>query len=490
MIRIRVALFDNHADAQVFRDRLVRAGVPAECHKEPPLGRLWFVSTKMAGVRLEVPAQDRERSTRLLHKWHSEQGDLGSAVRCPECGSFCVDYPQFTQKSTFTNLAIGLIAGLRLIERQYYCEDCHCLWPKPGKRRHRVRSHVAPNYFLEGLRNDSPQESSESQTGSAVTGFNREGRHGKTPLHRWSAKGRFHPSKRWRKTLGIALLLSGASLFDEGFAHLVASEAQPSSTNTSSVELPEKGGPQHASSVQEQTSANLAAPTYLRDVLPILMGKCARCHNDRTPVLDNWLDYRRASAKRMEIKRRVCDSWTGAYFKQPMPTGNSPESQVMTEEERTTIRRWAQSGAALGVRPAFGTTQSKADRIELGRRLFTSICAACHQPSGYGIPGRFPPLAGSDFLNSDKDRAIKVLVNGLQGEVVVNGQTFNNTMPKFPLSDEDIACALTYVYSSFGNSGQDVTPAEVNSARAEKEDLNTFGKNHGARAPEEKSPFE
>jgi mono/diheme cytochrome c family protein len=173
-----------------------------------------------------------------------------------------------------------------------------------------------------------------------------------------------------------------------------------------------------------------------------------------------------------------------------MPVGNSPESQAMTEEERATIRRWVQSGATYGVRPSYGTAQNKDQRIELGRRLFTSICSACHQPSGYGIPGRFPPLAGSDFLNSDKNRAIKVLVNGLQGEVVVNGQTFNNTMPKFPLSNEDIACALTYVYNSFGNSGQEVTPQEVNAARAEKQDLGTSGKNPSQKVPEEKSPFE
>ena len=50
--------------------------------------------------------------------------------------------------------------------------------------------------------------------------------------------------------------------------------------------------------------------------------------------------------------------------------------------------------------------------------------------------------------------------------MVVNGLKFNNNMPSFPLTDEDIANVLTYVYNSFGNSGLEVTPEEVNALRA------------------------
>lgn len=206
--------------------------------------------------------------------------------------------------------------------------------------------------------------------------------------------------------------------------------------------------------------------------------------------MENWLDYKTAAGKRWEIKRRIWDSWKGSYFKQPMPTANSPESEAITDEERRTIRNWVESGAVCGTLPVFNGAQSKAERIEFGKRLFTTICAACHQPNGQGIPGRIPPLARSDLLNSDKHRAIKVVVNGLQGEVTVNGQRFNNSMPKFPLSDEDIASALTYVYNSFGNSGKEVTPTEVSAARAENEERNIVGQIQSSRIPDEKSPFE
>ena len=77
----------------------------------------------------------------------------------------------------------------------------------------------------------------------------------------------------------------------------------------------------------------------------------------------------------------------------------------------------------------------------------------------------FPPLAGSDFLNANKDRAIKTVIFGRQGEVVVNGMKFNNNMPSFPLTDDDIANVLTFVYNSFGNSGLEVTAAEVAAER-------------------------
>ncbi len=232
-------------------------------------------------------------------------------------------------------------------------------------------------------------------------------------------------------------------------------------------------------------------PTYLQDVLPILMGKCARCHNDQNTFLQNWLDYRIAASDRWEIKRRVWDCWHGAFFKQPMPTGNSPESQVMTEEERRIIRDWVEKGAAYGAERAYGVGLSKAERIESGKRLFSMICAACHQINGQGIPARFPPLAGSDFLNADKHRAIKVVISGLQGEVVVNGRTFNNSMPRLPLSDEEIASALTFVYSSFGNSGQEVTPEEVRAARTDTSPVLSSAGQIGSFHPlQEKSPWE
>jgi nitrite reductase (NO-forming) len=106
-----------------------------------------------------------------------------------------------------------------------------------------------------------------------------------------------------------------------------------------------------------------------------------------------------------------------------------------------------------------------AERIEAGGRTYTQNCAACHQPSGRGLPNAFPPVATSDYLNADKTRAIDILLNGLSEEIVVNGESYNGVMPLLRLSDEDIANVLTYIYSAWDNSGAVVTPAEVSRRR-------------------------
>jgi mono/diheme cytochrome c family protein len=212
--------------------------------------------------------------------------------------------------------------------------------------------------------------------------------------------------------------------------------------------------------------ATNAAPTYLADVQPIFMGNCSRCHNQQSRFVYNWLDYRTAYADRGEIRRRVWDSWKGSYYKEAMPIANSPESLALSDADRITIRKWVDGGAVMGVAPVANAPKTKAEQIQTGHKLFTSICAACHQPSGLGRPNIFPPLAGSDFLNADKKRAISIVIFGRQGEVVVNGLKYNNNMPQFPLGDQDIANVLTYVYNSFGNSGLDVTPDEIKDVRS------------------------
>jgi hypothetical protein len=130
MNRIRVALFNNRAAAEPVREHLLQAGVSAEINNGSWLARLWFVSKLRAGVRIDVPAQQVETTEKLLLAWNTT-GDLFTAIQCPDCGSLRVDFPQFTEKSFITNVAIGLLAGLGLVQKGYYCEHCHFMWPKP-----------------------------------------------------------------------------------------------------------------------------------------------------------------------------------------------------------------------------------------------------------------------------------------------------------------------------------------------------------------------
>ena len=105
--------------------------------------------------------------------------------------------------------------------------------------------------------------------------------------------------------------------------------------------------------------------------------------------------------------------------------------------------------------------KNKSQKIAFGKMVYEQNCLACHQAKGQGIENAFPPLSKSDFLNSDKNRAIKVILNGLDGEVIVNGKTYNSTMPAQRLSSADIANVLTYIYNSWGNSGASISEKEV-----------------------------
>lgn len=118
--------------------------------------------------------------------------------------------------------------------------------------------------------------------------------------------------------------------------------------------------------------------------------------------------------------------------------------------------------------PAAVLAKTTEDRIKFGERIFTNNCLACHQATGTGIKGVFPPLAKSDYLNANKKRAIQTVVPGREGTIIVNGETYNSVMPAQVLNDEDVANVLTYVYSAWGNSKKVVTPAEVKAIRADK----------------------
>ncbi len=103
-----------------------------------------------------------------------------------------------------------------------------------------------------------------------------------------------------------------------------------------------------------------------------------------------------------------------------------------------------------------------------GEAAFLANCAACHQPNGQGLPGAFPPLAGSDYLKGDRKQVMGAALFGLSGPITVNGVDYNGVMPSLGhLTDADLAAALTYVFGSWGNTGAAVGEKEVAALRAE-----------------------
>ncbi len=103
--------------------------------------------------------------------------------------------------------------------------------------------------------------------------------------------------------------------------------------------------------------------------------------------------------------------------------------------------------------------------IARGRETYITYCLSCHMDRGEGIEGVFPPLAKSDYLMADKNRAIRQVLYGVSGEMVVNGKTYNAEMTGFELSDQEVSDVVNYITNSFGNKGGPITPEKVAAQR-------------------------
>ena len=110
--------------------------------------------------------------------------------------------------------------------------------------------------------------------------------------------------------------------------------------------------------------------------------------------------------------------------------------------------------------------------IAAGKKLY-STCATCHQPTGAGLAGTYPPLAKSEWVNGSEERLIRILLNGVNGEITVEGNKYNGLMPAFGKvpgggynwTDERIAQVLTYIRQEWGNTGGPITTAKVKEIR-------------------------
>lgn len=104
------------------------------------------------------------------------------------------------------------------------------------------------------------------------------------------------------------------------------------------------------------------------------------------------------------------------------------------------------------------------DPMAAGQRFFQRNCVVCHQADGSGVPGQYPPLVNSEWLQVSAELPIRILLNGMMGEIHVQGQSYNNVMPPFGQAQErDLAAVLTYLRTApeFQNGGEPVSPEEV-----------------------------
>jgi mono/diheme cytochrome c family protein len=109
--------------------------------------------------------------------------------------------------------------------------------------------------------------------------------------------------------------------------------------------------------------------------------------------------------------------------------------------------------------------------LTAGKKVFTEKCMVCHQESGLGVPGTFPPLANSDYVKADKLRAVKQAIYGSKTPITVNGVQYPGkimTVFEKELSEQQVVDVVNYVLNSWGNNIGTVTLDDVKAAKAAK----------------------
>jgi nitrite reductase (NO-forming) len=148
------------------------------------------------------------------------------------------------------------------------------------------------------------------------------------------------------------------------------------------------------------------------------------------------------------------------YLGDQAPEGYAATQKIVALEKK--IEETIQHTPAIA-------TLTKEVQIEKGKRVYLQTCSVCHQPDGQGLPSVFPPLARSDYLMTDKTRSIGIVLRGLTGPIMVNGQKYDGVMPpQVTLTDEQIAHVLTFIRNSWGNTGEPVSVEEVKHFREER----------------------
>ncbi|WP_368643252.1 cytochrome c [Castellaniella ginsengisoli] len=120
-----------------------------------------------------------------------------------------------------------------------------------------------------------------------------------------------------------------------------------------------------------------------------------------------------------------------------------------------------------------GPAASEGQAID-SRQLFTIACQACHQAQGQGLPGVFPPLAGSEWVQGDPETLAKIVLHGVSGPMTVLGTTYNGEMPAFghQFNDAELAALLTFIRSEWNNTQAPVDASVVAATRKATETQN------------------
>ncbi len=124
---VTIATFNEPAKAKHLKERLVQAGVKADVHNEGQMQAVAFGAKPQANAKVMVDEKEFEKAHQLMVEWEATDPEIGSAIRCPNCNSPRIEYPQMTRRFHMPWIA-NLLFALRIIEKEFYCRDCQYTW--------------------------------------------------------------------------------------------------------------------------------------------------------------------------------------------------------------------------------------------------------------------------------------------------------------------------------------------------------------------------
>jgi mono/diheme cytochrome c family protein len=162
----------------------------------------------------------------------------------------------------------------------------------------------------------------------------------------------------------------------------------------------------------------------------------------------------------------VAAVWAGLYFG---IFNGGLSGNVYNEYESSPAVLWPvpQKPGAQGP----GAEAAPETLAQQGKAIFATNCQTCHQPNGMGVPGQYPPLAKSEYVNGTEKRVVAIILKGVQGPITVHGATGTFTGNMVPwetaLSPKKIAAVASYIRQEWGNTGAEISEAKVIAAKKE-----------------------
>jgi len=127
--------FDDHEQAKEAAAILVNNGFAAQAHDESSVQKYFLMSEPVGAAKVDVESAQLKDAREFVAK-RAAAGDqiLSHAWRCPDCGGFEVQYPQFSRKSVIPAISMDLLAAGKVVEKKCYCQECKATWA-PGESK-------------------------------------------------------------------------------------------------------------------------------------------------------------------------------------------------------------------------------------------------------------------------------------------------------------------------------------------------------------------